>query len=100
MDTGNHPCVWTDGSREDYPSGCFEVVGAGVYFPVREEAMQGAIWGTAEEYGDARLERCRAFMPVPGPLQTVHRAEFWCAILALGILVLKISMWSGLLGGC
>ena len=37
----------------------------------------------AEEYGDARLERCRAFMPVPGPLQTVQRVEFWCAIIAL-----------------
>ena len=28
-------------------------------------------WGTVEEYGDARLERCRAFLPVPGALQTV-----------------------------
>ena len=37
----------------------------------------------AEEYGDARLERCRAFMQVPGPLQTVQRAEFWSAIMAL-----------------
>ena len=33
--------------------------------------------------GDARLERCRAFMPVPGVMQTVQRAEFWCAIIAL-----------------
>ena len=37
----------------------------------------------AEEYGDARLDRCRASMPVPGPLQTVQGAEFWGAILAL-----------------
>ena len=37
----------------------------------------------AEEYRDARLERCRAFMSVPGPLQTVQRAEFWGAIVAL-----------------
>ena len=36
-----------------------------------------------EEYGDARLERCRAFLPVPGVMQTVQRAEFWGAILAL-----------------
>ena len=41
------------------------------------------VWGTAEEYGDARLERCRAFMPVSGILQTVQRAEFWGAILAM-----------------
>ena len=32
-----------------------------------------------EEYGDARLERCRAFIVVPGPLH----AEFWGAIIAL-----------------
>ena len=43
------------------------------------------IWSgrRAEEYGDARLERCRAFLPVPGVMQTVQRAEFWGAILAL-----------------
>ena len=46
-------------------------------------AFEGSIWGTAEEYGDARLERCRAFLPVPGVMQTVQRAEFWGAILAL-----------------
>ena len=33
--------------------------------------------------GDARLERCRAFLPVSGVLQTVQRAEFWGAILAM-----------------
>ena len=36
-----------------------------------------------EEYGDARLERCRAFLPVPGVMQTVQRAEFWGAILSM-----------------
>ena len=43
------------------------------------------IWfeGTVEEYGDARLERCRAFLRVPGVLQIVQRAEFWGAIVAL-----------------
>ena len=29
------------------------------------------------------LERCRAFLPVPGIMQTVQRAEFWGAIVAL-----------------
>ena len=41
------------------------------------------VWGTTEEYGDAGLARCRVFMPVPGPLQTVERAELWGAMLAL-----------------
>ena len=46
-------------------------------------ALQGATWGTAEECGDAGLDRCRAFMPVPRPLRSVERAEVWGAILAL-----------------
>ena len=63
--------------------GGFEVAGAGVYSPAPELAFEGSIWGTVEEYGDARLERCRAFLPVPGVLQTVQRAEFRGATLAL-----------------
>ena len=82
-EVGDHRCVWTDGSREAYPIAGFLVAGAGVYLPAPELAMQGATWEVAEEYGDARLESCRAFMPVPGPLQTVQRAEFWCTTVAL-----------------
>ena len=41
---------------------------AGVYLPALELAMQGAVWGEVEEYGDVRLDLCRAFMPVPGSL--------------------------------
>ena len=79
-----HPKFGTDGGREDFSSvGGFEVAGAGVYLPASELAFDGLVWGTAEEYGDARLERCRAFLPVPGVLQTVQRAEFWGASLAM-----------------
>ena len=46
----------------------------------------------SEECGDARLERCRAVVPVPGPLQTVQRAEFWGTIVALQ------AYWPGHLG--
>ena len=84
LEMPEHPNIWTDGSREDFSSvGGFEVAGAGVYLPASELAFEGSVWGTAEEYGDAQLERCRAFMPVPGVMQTVQRAEFWGAILAL-----------------
>ena len=37
--------VSTDGSREDYPTGGFEVAGAGVYLPAPELAMEGCILG-------------------------------------------------------
>ena len=63
--------------------GGFEVAGAGFFVLALALAFRGAVWGVAEEFGDARLERCRAFMPVPGPLPTVQRAEFWGAIIAL-----------------
>ena len=82
LEVPEHPNVWTDGSREDFSSlGGFEVAGAGVYLPAAEVAFDHSVWGTVEEYGDGRLERCRAFLPVPGVLQTVQRAEFWGAIL-------------------
>ena len=84
LEMSDHPNIWTDGSREDFSSqGGFEVAVAGVYLPASEIAFDSLIWGTAEEYGDARLERCRAFLPVPIVMQTVQRAEFWGAILAL-----------------
>ena len=51
--------------------------------PASGIAFDSSIWGTAEEYGDARLERCRAFLPVPGVMQTDQRAELWGAIVAL-----------------
>ena len=98
MEIPDHPNIWTDGSREDFSSiGGFEVAGAGVCLPAAEVAFDHSVWGTVEEYGDARLERCRAFLPVPGVLQTVQRAEYWGAIVALQayclvILVLIISM--------
>ena len=84
LEVPEHPNIWTDGSREDFSSigGC-EVAGAGVYLPTSELALDNAAWGTVEEYGNARLERCRAFLPIPGVLQTVQRAEFWGAIVAL-----------------
>ena len=84
LEVPEHPNVWTDGGREDFSSiGGFEVAGAGVYLSASELAFDGLIWGTAEEHGDARLERCRAFLPFPGVMQTVHRAEFWGAITTL-----------------
>ena len=84
LEMSDVPNIWIDGSREDFSStGGFEVAGAGVYLPASELAFEGSVWGTAEEYGDAQLERCRAFMPVPGVMQTVQRAEFWGAILAM-----------------
>ena len=51
--------------------------------PAPELAVDGAVWGVAEGYGQWHVERCRAFMSVPGPMQTVQRAELWGVIVAL-----------------
>ena len=67
LEMPDHPNIWTDGSREDFSSAVgFDVAGAGVYLPASELAFEGSVWGTAEEYGDARLERRSAFVPIPG----------------------------------
>ena len=59
------------------------VAGAGVYLLAPKLALQGATWREVEEYGDARLDGCRVFMLLPGPLQTLQRAEIWHTIMAL-----------------
>ena len=51
----NHPCVWSDGSREDYPAAGLDVPGSGVYLPAPEEAFWEALWRTVEKYGDSGL---------------------------------------------
>ena len=38
------------------------MAGAGVYLPAPELAFESVVWGVAEEYGDARLGRCRVFL--------------------------------------
>ena len=92
LEMSDHPNIWTDGSREDFSSvGGFEVAGAGVYLPPSEVAFDSSVYGTSEEYGDARLERCRAFLPVLGVIQTVQRAEFLVLFLPCRRLGLVIS---------
>ena len=97
LEMSDTPDIWTDGSRKDFSStGGFEVAGGGVHLPASEAAFDCSVWGTAEEYDDAHLECCRAFLPVPGPLQTFQCAEFWGAITE----VLTTSLLPGQLAGC
>ena len=76
-----YPNIWTDGSREDFSSvGGFEVAGAGIYLPASELAFEG--FGL-ENGRRVWCCRCLVFLPVPGVMQTVQRAEFWGAIVAM-----------------
>ena len=79
LEMSDHPCIWTDGSREDCSSvGGFEIAGAGVYLFASEVAFESSVWGVAEENGGARLERCSASMPVLGVLLGVLALPFMC----------------------
>ena len=82
LEIPEHPNIWTDGSREDFSSiGGFEVAGAGVYLPASEIAFDNSVWGTVEEYGNARLERCRAFLPVLGSCKLFSVLNFGVLLL-------------------
>ena len=49
-------------------------------------------WRVAEDYADDAQHRCRVFMSVSGPLQTLQRAELWGSLLVLQ------AFWPGHLG--
>ena len=54
-----------------------------VYICLLLKLLLIARYGELQKSLVMRLERCRAFLPVPGVMQTVQRAEFWGAIVAL-----------------
>ena len=86
LEMPEHPNVWTDGSREDFFSIVgFEVAGAGAYLPAAEVAFDHSASGTVEEYGDARLERCRAFSLSLGFCRR-------CSVLSFGVLLLLCKL--------
>ena len=73
------PDVWTDGSLvEDKVSGA-SFVGAGCSTCRCSRLWADRMWGHLDEDvgEDAFVSACRGFCSVPGPLQSVQRAEFW-----------------------
>ena len=106
LEIPEHPNIWTDGSREDFSSiGGFEVAGAGVYLPAAEVAFDHSVWGTVEEYGDARLEDavlfylslgfCRLFSVLNSGVLLLL-----CRLTGLVIWVLTTLMWFVTLDVC
>ena len=75
----------TDGSLvEDKVSGASSA-GSGCFTCRCSHRWDGWRWGHLDEDvgDDAVVSACRCFCSVPGPLQSVQRAEFWSVILAL-----------------
>ena len=62
------------------------VAGCGVYAHASSAAWFGRMWGHLDllpPLPDGAGEACRLYCSVPGPLQTVQRAEIWGVLVAL-----------------
>ena len=80
----DHPDVWTDGSLVlDRLTGVSSE-GSGFFAHQFEHFWRGRRWGHVDDVRiDPNATSCRGFCSVPGPLQSVQRAEMWRVILAL-----------------
>ena len=80
------PDVWTDGSlvRDEVSGSAF--AGAGVHARLHADNWRYRRWGHFDDLGltpDGLSSSCVGFSSLPGPLQTVQRAEFWGVVFAL-----------------
>ena len=80
----DHPDVWTDGSLIlDQVTGVSSS-GSGFFAHQDPRFWRGCRWGHVDDvHTDLDRVFCRGFFSLPGPLQTVHRAEMWGVVLAL-----------------
>ena len=82
----DHPDVWTDGSLIlDRVTGVSSS-GSGFFAHQDQRFWRGCRWSRSHVDGvrsGSVQVHCRGFSSVPGPLQTVQRAELWGVVLAL-----------------
>ena len=80
----DHPDVWTDGSLIlDRVTGVSSY-GSGFFAHQDQRFWRGCRWGPVDGvHPDLDRVSCRGFSSVPGPLQTIQRAEMWGVVLAL-----------------
>ena len=78
------PNIWSDGSLVlDSVTGV-SAAGAGMFAHYSENCWGDRRWGHVDRVQSVGVDHsCRAFVSVPGPLQTVQRAELWGVVLAL-----------------
>ena len=78
------PNIWSDGSLvQDSVTGV-SAAGAGMFAHYSELCWRNRRWGHVDHVRTVGVDHsCTAFVSVPGPLQTVQRAELWGVILAL-----------------
>ena len=78
------PDIWSDGRMVlDSVTGV-SAAGAGMFAHQSEFCWRDRRWGHVDRVQSVGVDHsCRAFVSVPGPLQTVQRAELWGVIIAL-----------------
>ena len=79
-----HPNVWSDGRLVLDKATGISSSGAGFFADQSVSFWDARGWGHVDQVrpvGD--VQSCRGFCSVPGPLQSVQRAEMWGVILAL-----------------
>ena len=79
------PNIWTDGSREPIPPLDFETAGAGAFIHYPAFVFDSHAWGHAQDLDDPHEGSSHIFSGIPGPIQSVQRAEYWGVILALQV---------------
>ena len=85
LHVAREPGVWTDGSMVEDKVSTVSSSGAGF-----SSGHGGRFWAERslghiddDVQGDRAVASCRGYCSVPGPLQSVQRAELWRVILAL-----------------
>ena len=82
-DVPDDPNIWTDGSREPIPHLDVEIAGAGAFIHSPAIVFDSHHWGHAQDLDDPHEGSSHIFSGIPGPIQSVQRAEYWGVILAL-----------------
>ena len=82
-DVPDNPNIWTDGSREPIPHLDVEIAGAGAFIHSPAIIFDSHHWGHAQDLDDPHEGSSHIFSGIPGPIQSVQRAEYWGVILAL-----------------
>ena len=85
LHVAREPDVWTDGSMVEEKVSGASSAGAGFSSGRADRFWAERSWGHVDDdlQGDRTVSSCRGYCSVPGPLQTVQRAELWGVILAL-----------------
>ena len=87
LQVAQEPDVWTDGSRTEDRLSTVSSSGAGFSTGLSNRFWAECTWGHVDSdvQGDLAVASCRGYCSVPGPLQSVQRAELWGVILALQV---------------